>query len=172
MTLHGKWPGIIRAYSAQSREVRVEIPGVTDGATEWPTAEIEYPIGDKSRHTEIRILVGDEVWLEFLRGDPRYPIITGWRCPSIGNDVGTRRWHHENFETEADVDQLHIAGTDYGILAGNNVGIDAGTTVEVVAGSTVEVFAGERILLKVGGSTIEITPDMIKALAGQIFLNE
>lgn len=163
MSLSGKWPGIIRAYDPSRREVRVEIPGLTDGAQELPIAEIEYPIGDKSRHTEIRILVGDEVWLEFLRGDPRYPIITGWRCPAVGNDVGTRRWHHDNIESDADTDQLHTAGADYGILAGNSVGIDAANTVEIVA--------GQRILLKVGGTTIELTASMIKALAGQILLN-
>lgn len=148
MTLNGKWPGIIRDYDAGRREVRVEIPGLTDGAQELPIAEIEYPIGDKSRHTEIRILVGDEVWLEFVRGDPRFPVITGWRCPAVGSDVGTRRWHHENIETDADSTQKHTAGTTY--------------TIE----------AGEMITLKVGGSTIVITSDMIKAMATQIFFNE
>lgn len=105
-----RMPGIVASVDRERREVRVEIPGVTDGAEELPIAEIEYPIGDNSEHTEIRIMPGDRVFLAFLNGDPRYPIITGYRPKQTGNEVGTRRWHHDNIETEADETQRHTAG--------------------------------------------------------------
>ncbi|WP_211441388.1 hypothetical protein [Collimonas humicola] len=104
--LPSRLPGIVRSYLAASRECRVEIPGLTDGADVLPLAEIEYPIGDKSRAashaTEIEILPGDLVWLAFEGGDPRYPIITGFRNARAGNAIDWRRWHHANIELTAD----------------------------------------------------------------------
>jgi uncharacterized protein involved in type VI secretion and phage assembly len=52
--------------------------------------------------TEIEILKGDSVWVAFIGGDPRYPIITGWRNPGAGNSVDWRRTHHANIEMTAD----------------------------------------------------------------------
>lgn len=102
----GKYPAVVRSYNAKARTCRVEIPGITDGAELMPVAEIEYPIGDKSRAaahaTEIEILPGDLVWVEFIAGDPRYPLITGWRNPGAGNSTGWRRVHHANIEFTAD----------------------------------------------------------------------
>lgn len=171
MNLPGKWPGVIRSYDADRREVRVEIPGITDGAEQWPLAEIEYPIGDKSRHTEIRILDGDLVWLEFECGDPRYPIITGWRNPNTGNSTGFRRWHHENIESDADSTQKHTSGTTYTVLAGSDIKNDAKADIVHHAGKTVTIEAGESITLKVGGSTIVIDSSSITATAAKINLN-
>jgi len=45
----GRYPAIVRSYNQARRTCRVEIPGLTDGADVLPEAEIEYPIGDKSR---------------------------------------------------------------------------------------------------------------------------
>ena len=101
----GRWPAVVREYDAKRRLCRVEIPGITDGAETLPNAEIEYPIGDRTRgafETEIEILENDAVWVSFIGGDPRYPIITGWRVPREGNSVGWRRWHHENIEILAE----------------------------------------------------------------------
>ena len=162
-SLPGKWPGIVRVYEAEPRQIRVEIPGITDGSEEFPVAEIQYPIGDKSSHTEIRILEGDFVWLEFECGDPRYPIITGYRNPNTGNEVGYRRWHHENIESDADETQKHTAGTTYTV--------DAGTDILIKAGENITLEAGSTITLKVGGSTIVINGSSITAKAGTINLN-
>lgn len=101
----GKYPAIVKQYLADKRTCRVEIPGITDGAEVLPMAEIEYPIGDKSKGqhpTEIEILPGDTVWIEFIGGDPRYPLITGWRNPGVGNSTDWRRFHHANIELTAD----------------------------------------------------------------------
>src|SRR5690606_39810837 len=105
MTRDSRTPGIVESVDRARREVRVRIPGMTDDAELQPLAEIEYPIGDKSEHTEIRILPGDRVWLAFINGDPRYPIITGYRTKHTGNEVGTRRFHHDAIETDADQQQ-------------------------------------------------------------------
>jgi phage baseplate assembly protein gpV len=102
----GKYPAIVRHYDAESRLCRVEIPGITDSGDVLPLADIEYSIGDKSRQgaweTEIEILAGDTVWVTFIEGDSRYPLITGYRNPSIGNAVGHRRIHHANIDLTAD----------------------------------------------------------------------
>lgn len=171
MSLPGKWPGVIRSYDRPRREVRVEIPGITDGAEEWPVAQIEYPIGDKSKHTEIRILEGDLVWLEFECGDPRYPIITGWRNPNVENVVMYRRWHHENIESDADQTQKHTSGTSYTVLAGTDIKNEAKNNINIKAGSTIVIEAGTSITLKVGGSSIVINSSSITAKAGKIDLN-
>jgi len=102
----GRYPAIVRSYDQARRTCRIEIPGLTDGGDVLPEAEVEYPIGDKSRsgqfETEIEILPGDTVWIAFIGGDPRYPIITGWRNPQTGNSGDWRRWHHKNVEILAD----------------------------------------------------------------------
>ncbi|MGL5290056.1 MAG: hypothetical protein ACRC9N_11350 [Aeromonas sp.] len=139
--LHGKWPAIVDSYDAESRTCEVSIPGQTDGQGKL-VAEIEYPIGDKSRHanqTEIEVLSGDLVWIEFIQGDPRYPLITGWRNPAQGNSAGCRRWHHKN--------------------------------IELLADGTINIEAGSGITLKVGGSTITLTGSEISLLASKLNLN-
>lgn len=113
-----KHPGIIREVHRNRREVRVEIPPFTDGASEWPVAEIEYPLGDDSRNTEIRLVIGREIWVEFLAGDVRRPIITGFRNPNVGNEVGTRRWNHDNFEINADQVFTVNAGAKIALIVG------------------------------------------------------
>ena len=139
-------PGIIRAVDRARREVRVEVPPFTDGAAEWPIAEIEYPIGDDSRNTEIRLVVDLEVWISFIAGDPRRPIITGFRNPNVGNEVAWRRWNHDNIEHNADA-------------------------VANINAQTINLTAGAEIVLTVGGSTVVITPSAVTITAGTINLN-
>lgn len=124
-----KYPGFIRHVDRDRREVRVEIPPFTDGAAEWPLAEIEYPLGDDSRNTEIRLVEGREVYVEFLAGDPRRPLITGFRNPNVGNVVGMRRWNHDNFEINAD----------------DVFTVNAGAKIALVVGGTSLVLTPEAI---------------------------
>lgn len=119
--LHGHYPAIVKSYDQSRRTCRVEIPGITDGAEVLPEAEILYPIGDKQRAsdnnevhpgvtffpTEIEICPSDTVWVMFIGGDPRYPLIMGYRAPRAGNSVDWRRWHHKNIELIAD-DELRL----------------------------------------------------------------
>jgi hypothetical protein len=104
--LVGRYPAIVKSYDPVKRTCRVDIPGITSGGDVLTEAEIEYAIGDKSRtgkwETEIEILPEDTVWVDFIGGDPRYPVITGWRNPRAGNSVGWRRFHHANIELVAD----------------------------------------------------------------------
>lgn len=135
MSAAGEWPGIVKSVDRARREVRVEVPGVTDGADILPLAEIRQAIGDRSEQTEIRILPGDLVWVAFMRGDPRYPIITGFRAKHTGNDVGTRRWVHDNFES--------IADAIYRVQAGEKVVLDVGGTLVTITAGKVQVDAGQ-----------------------------
>jgi hypothetical protein len=89
----------------------VRIPGLTDSASELPEAEFCNPIGDKSEHTEIRIKVDDRVWLAFNGGDPRYPVIVGYRPKNQENGIDWRRFEHGNFQFTADNTFEIIAGT-------------------------------------------------------------
>lgn len=115
--LPGRYPGVVRSYDKAKRTCRVEIPGLTDGGDVLPEAEIEYAIGDKSAHsnypTEVEILAGDTVWIAFIGGDPRYPVITGYRNPQSGNASDWRRFHHANVEILADGTlRLKVGGSE------------------------------------------------------------
>lgn len=125
----GRYPAIVKSYNQTRRTCRVEIPGLTEGADVLPEAELEYPIGDKSRAgvnpTEIEITPGDTVWVAFIGGDARYPIITGWRNPQAGNSVDWRRWHHKNIELLADSVMNLIAGGDVLLKSGSHVTVQA-----------------------------------------------
>lgn len=125
----GRYPAIVKSYNQARRTCRIEIPGLTDGGDVLPEAEIEYSIGDKSRaganETEIEITPGDTVWVAFIGGDPRYPIITGYRNPQAGNSADWRRWHHKNMELLADALMNLIARGDVLIKSGSHVTVQA-----------------------------------------------
>jgi hypothetical protein len=160
MTVIGKKPGFIKSYDPDTRMCTVAIPGITDGASEFPEAEIEYPIGDKSASnastpTEIEILAGDAVWLEFENGDERFPIITGYRNPRSGNSSTWRRYHHENFEILTDALLYLTPGTDLTIVAGQNVNVTCqNLTATVQQNAEIEV-TGTTTLSGDGAVTIE-----------------
>ena len=126
----GRYPAIVKSYDQATRTCRVEIPGVTDGGDALPDAEIEYPIGDKSRldqhSTELEMLAGDTVWVAFIEADSRRPLITGYRNPRAGNDVNWRRIHHANIALTAD-GVLNLTATTINLNA---------TTVNITATDT------------------------------------
>ena len=137
-TCPGRYPAIVDSYDAASRTCRVKIPGITDGGDVMPVAEIEYPIGDRSKglhQTEIEILKGDCVWVSFIGGDPRYPIITGWRNPGAGNSVAWRRFHHANIEMTADgtfrinADKFELNATTSAVINSANATVNAATAI-------------------------------------------
>ena len=150
-TLTGKYPAIVKSYDQVTRLCRVEIPGVTDGGDVLPLAEIEYSIGDKSKTgsyaTEIEILAGDTVWVEFIAGDVRYPIITGYRNPQINNSTDWRRWHHANIQ--------QIANSELKLTVG---------------GAEIKMIPTE-IRLTIGGSTIIMTSAGVDINGTRIDLN-
>lgn len=127
--MHGRYPAIVKSYDQARRTCRIEIPGLTDGYDILPEAEIEYPIGDKSRAgtytTELEILANDTVWIAFIGGDSRYPIITGYRNPQSDNSVDWRRWHHENMELLANQLMKLISGGDFLIQSSTHVTVVA-----------------------------------------------
>ena len=145
----GIYPGIVRSYNQERRTCRVEIPGSTDGGDVLPEAEIKYSIGDKSRDgeftTEIEILPGDTVWIQFIGGDSRYPVITGYRNPQAGNSVDYRRWHHENIEM--------LANTLLNALSGSDTRINAGGDVQIQAAADTLLKATAQVLTQSGGKT-------------------
>ncbi|QIB08979.1 hypothetical protein GZ982_29975 (plasmid) [Pseudomonas fluorescens] len=115
-------PGFVEEVTdnRQRREIRVSFSPYTDGASEWPVAELCNPLGDDSTDTEIRMLPGMPVWLAFRNGDGRYPIIVGNRPVNTGNEQSTRRWNHDNFEFNTD--QVFT--------------INAGAKIEFIVGGT------------------------------------
>lgn len=146
------YPGFVRVVDRARREVRVEIPPLTDGASIWPKADINYPIGDDSKDTEIRIVEGLPVNISFHNGDPRYPVIMGFRNPHVGNEVGWRRWNHDNIEWNADK-EAHVA---------------AGETINLDSGKVININAGDSINLVVGGTSIKLTASDIQQAAAAI----
>jgi Type VI secretion system/phage-baseplate injector OB domain len=120
------WPGVIESYDASTKTARVAIPGLTDGADEKPVAQFVFPVGDKSEHTDIRVLAGDRVWLAFLAGDAAHPIVVGYRPKEAAAVVDVRRMHHKVMEFRADTDLT--AQADSGTVT-----IKAGTLIRLQA---------------------------------------
>jgi len=137
--LPGRYPAIIDSVDQNKRLCRIKIPGLTEGADHLPLAEMEYPIGEKSRHkdyaTEIEILPGDLVWIAFIGGDARYPIITGFRNPQSGNDINWRRWHHTNIQLMAD-SQLQLQSGNELVISASKVTIKANSQVIIDCANT------------------------------------
>ncbi|WP_426237508.1 hypothetical protein [Pseudomonas sp. TWP3-2] len=138
----------------ERREIRVEIPPFTDGAQEFPIAEMCYPMGCDSTNTEIRIVVGMPIWVSFRNGDERYPIIVGHRPVNTGNEQSTRRWNHDNFEFNADKVFTINAGEKIALVVG-------GTTLVLTADSIAAIAAALTINGPVTQTGGDITSDGI-----------
>ena len=129
-----KYPAVVVSYDANTRLAKIKLEPLDDGADTLLEAELCYPLGDKS-NTAIEVLAGDFVWVEFEQGDPRYPIIVGYRNQRTGNDDLTRRYHHHgNFEILAD-NIIKIKGNVKVIVESETVEVIA-TTVNVTANNT------------------------------------
>jgi hypothetical protein len=185
----GRYPASIASYDPHSRLCRIHINGLTDGCETLPLAEIEYPIGDKSKpsdkSTEIEMVTGDTVWIAFIGGDQRYPIITGYRNPTEGNSVGWRRFHHENIELLAAALLNIIAESDILLKSNSKITLQA---PEVFIDSPSTSMTGDALVQKalafLGGMTgsggsaggpsavisggMEISEDVV--IAGKSFL--
>lgn len=155
MNLTSLIPGIVHSYDRERRTCRVQIPGLTDGAEVFPEAEFCNALGDKSEHTEVRILPGDRVWLSFINSDPRYPVIMGFRPKQAGNVIGFRRWHHDRIETDADATQKHTAGEQY----------------QIVVGASTITITPDSITLSSNGSTVVVDASGVALNGAQIKLN-
>lgn len=161
----GRYPAVVTESLPETGQARVSIPRITDGAKIMLLAEIEYPVGCRSVGefaSSIELLEGDPVWIEFIGGDGRYPIITGSRNPNSGNEVEWRRIHHANIEVKADGELKLIAsdGKTSVTMSGDTIVITADADVTVSATGNAEV-TGASITLNgdaLGGCVGELTP--------------
>lgn len=167
-----KYPAVVMSYDANTRLAKIKLEPLDDGADTQLEAELCYPLGDKS-NTAIEVLSGDFVWVEFEQGDPRYPIIVGYRNKRTGNDDLTRRYHHHgNFEILAD-NLIKIKGNVKVIIESETVEVIAPTvkvtsTTVTVDATTVTVNASNTnitSLVNITGNT-SITGNL--AVAGAI----
>ncbi len=83
-------------------KMRIAIPGYTDGADQFPEAEICYPLADRPADTGYKILLGDAIWIMFNGGDENSPIVMGFRNKNTGVNKDKRFLEHKNFETKAE----------------------------------------------------------------------
>ncbi|WP_434779865.1 hypothetical protein [Neisseria sp. Ec49-e6-T10] len=104
------YPAVVKSIDRDKRKVKFEMEGFTSGAHELPEAELMYAFGDRPENTEVEIIVGDLVWVDFLYGDQNYPILVGRRNKASENIIKLRKWHHENIELNAD-QEVTIKGT-------------------------------------------------------------
>lgn len=165
MSLPGYIPGLIDSYDPSAKLARVSIPGFTDNAEKLPLAEFNYPIGDNGLDTDIKCNNGDGVWLVFRNGDPRFPIIVGFRPINVGNETEWRRWAHDNIQLQT-VDLLKLlAGSDFTLSAGGNGIIEAAETITVKAGTTLilQIGDGSAVKLVLSSAGIQIVAPEIDA---------
>lgn len=130
MALGNYIPGFIVSYDGNTRRARVSIPGITDGCEVFPEADFVYAIGFRTEDTELRILPGDRVWLDFVNGDPRYPMITGYRTLGTDNLIDIIRIRQTFIEFIADQSMLLKA-------TAGDVLVQAGTTLTLRCSSIV-----------------------------------
>lgn len=160
-----KYPAVVVSYDGGTRLAKVKLEPLDEGADTALDAELLYPLGDKS-NTAIEVLANDPVWVEFEAGDPRYPIIVGYRNKREGNDDTTRRYHHHgSFEILAD-NIIKIKGDVKVIVESQTVEVIAPTVT--VTGTTVTVNATNTnitSLVNITGNT-SITGNL--AVAGAI----
>jgi len=160
-----KYPAVVVSYDGGTRLAKVKLEPLDEGADTALDAELLYPLGDKS-NTAIEVLANDFVWVEFEAGDPRYPIIVGYRNKREGNDDTTRRYHHHgSFEILAD-NIIKIKGDVKVIVESQTVEVTAPTVT--VTATTVTVTATNTnitSLVNITGNT-SITGNL--AVAGAI----
>lgn len=152
-SIPGIWPGEVESYDGVTRTCRVRVPGITDGSNTLLEAVFNNPLGDRAadgvvkNQTEIYIKAGDPVWLMFENGDPRFPVIMGYRTPRAGNPTAWRRWHHANFETTADVQYIVEAGTKITIFVGaTKVTIQEGA-FDIESSNGVSITASNQVTI-------------------------
>jgi hypothetical protein len=113
MRLSGLHPAKVVEYDHLTRLCLVDIEGISTGGDDFLQAEIMYSIGDKSHNTEVEILPDDLVWVRFHGGDPRYPIIVGYRTLNEGASTDNRRfWRNKNIKIEVDEEFLLYVGEE------------------------------------------------------------
>lgn len=150
-------------------------PASRTGPIRSPRPKFEYNAVDKAAHgqysTELEILPGDTVWIAFIGGDPRYPIITGSRNPQAGNSVDWRRYHHKNYELICDRIIRLLVGNSVFQLNPDTITGSTTQALTLTIGSTSVSLTPNGLNLTCGGATIQMTPDSIKFNAGRIDLN-
>ena len=150
-------------------------PASRTGPIRSPRPKFEYKAGDKAAHgqysTELEILPGDTVWIAFIGGDPRYPIITGSRNPQAGNSVDWRRYHHKNYELICDRIIRLLVGNSVFQLNPDTITGSTTQALTLTIGSTSVSLTPNGLNLTCGGATVQMTPDSIKFNAGRIDLN-
>jgi hypothetical protein len=168
--LPGLYPGEVVSYDPDARSCRVRIEGITDGSDTLPEAVFNNALGDNAATTETRILAGDTVWLMFEAGDPRFPIIMGYRTPRVANTSGWRRWQHANMQLIAEgtmlltVGSTQVSVTD-GLVAvtGADVTMDQDLTVTGRIVSHADITAAGNVADAGGAKTMSGMRDVFNA---------
>lgn len=125
----------------------------------------------RSTTTGLEILPGDTVWIAFIGGDSRYPIITGYRNPQAGNSVDWRRYHHKNYALICDRIIRLLVGNSVFQLNPDTITGSTTQALTLTIGSTSVSLTPNGLNLTCGEATVQMTPDSIKFNAGRIDLN-
>jgi hypothetical protein len=146
-------PAIIKSYDKEKRTVKISVAGLSDGDKDLPEAELMYSMGDRFVDTEIKIMEGDLVWIDFMGGDERYPIVMGYRNPEHGNSFDWRRWKHKNIELNAEQELKLEAGADINATAAGAANYKSAGKA-TLKGGMVEIDGGGAMLGVVQGHCI------------------
>lgn len=142
---YGHYPAKIKSYDRNKRRCMVDIEPFTRGSDTGIEAQLAYSIADDDRKTEVKLTVGQEVWVFFEAGDLSRPVIAYSRCHGTGAEVGTRRIEQDKIELIAKESiKLIVGGKDI-TLTSSDATINAKTTVTDDLGVDKTVTAGTDV---------------------------
>lgn len=127
---YGHYPATIKSYNREKRRCMVHIEPFTRGDSNGIEAQLAYSIADDDFKTEVKITVGQEVWVFFEAGDLSRPVVAYSRCHGTGAEVGTRRIEQDKIELIAKESIKLIVGGKNITLTTSEATIDAKTTVK------------------------------------------
>lgn len=127
---YGHYPAKILSYNREKRRCMVHIEPFTRGSDSGIEAQLAYSIADDDYKTEVKLTVGQEVWVFFEAGNLSCPVIAYNRGHGEGAEVGTRRIEQDKIELIAKESIKLIVGDKTITLTTSEATIAAKTIVK------------------------------------------
>lgn len=127
---YGHYPATILSYDREKRRCMVSIEPFTRGSETGIEAQLAYSIADNDLKTEVKLTVGQEVWVFFEAGDLSCPVVAYSRGHGSGAEVGTRRIEQDKIELIATESIKLMVGDKAITLTESDATIDVKTRIK------------------------------------------